>query len=140
MQKFIILIVMSFGSLLFSQPPSQGPRNIKPIAKIDSNQVYTEVDQLPEFSAGGLPAFRKLVKKNFKKKNFIGRGLFKTEIRFLIEREGTLTNISANGPNGDFNNEVKRAISLIKEKWNPAEIRGEKVRFRYKMPITMLIE
>ncbi|SFB79758.1 hypothetical protein [Kaistella jeonii] len=140
MQKFIILIIISFSNLLFSQPPSQGPRNIKTISKIDSNLVYTEVDQLPEFSAGGLPAFRNMIHKNFKKKNFIGDGMLKTEITFFVERDGALTNIIVNGPNADFNNEVKHAISLIKENWNPAEKMGEKVRFRYKMPITMLIE
>lgn len=102
--------------------------------------VYTEVDQLAEFSAGGISAFRNMIHKNFKEKKFIGDGILKTEITFVVERDGALTNIILNGLNTDFNNEIKHAISLIKEKWNPAEKSGEKVRFRYRMPITMLIE
>lgn len=56
---------------------------------------------------------------------------------FVIERDGTLTGITASGTNESFNNEAIRAVSKIKGKWSPATINGQKVRYRFKVPLTL---
>lgn len=64
-------------------------------------------------------------------------GTLKTEISFIVERDGTLTNIKATGPNSDFNREVERTVKSIRNKWMPAKINGEPVKSSYRIPFTM---
>ena len=59
---------------------------------------------------------------------------------FVVEPNGTLSNVLAKGENQSFNKEMERAALSINAKWIPAEIKGRKVRFLYNMSIKMRIE
>ena len=41
-------------------------------------------------------------------------GVIKTMVTFIVERDGTITNIKADGPNKDFNAEAIRTIKSVK--------------------------
>ena len=63
-----------------------------------------------------------------------------TNLSFIIEPDGTMSNVLAEGENQSFNKEMERVVKEdIKDKWIPAEIKGKKVRSYYKMPIRMRI-
>ena len=55
----------------------------------------------------------------------------------FINKEGIIDEIETKGSNESFNNEAKRAVSQIKEKWIPATVNGEKVRYRMRVPLTL---
>ena len=67
-------------------------------------------------------------------------GTVKTEVTFVVERDGSITDVKANGSNKDFNAEAIRTVKSIKNKWAPAKINGQSVRYRYRMPLTMQFE
>lgn len=48
-----------------------------------------------------------------------------------------MIDIKAIGSNESFNKEGIRAISKIKQKWIPAEINGQKVPYRFKIPLAV---
>ena len=52
-----------------------------------------------------------------------------TNLTFIIEPDGTMSNILAEGENQSFNKEMERTLKTITDKWIPAEIKGKKVRF-----------
>ena len=124
-------------------PPPPGPTKsttveVKP--QVSETQVYTEVEQLAEFP-GGINSFRSKVQNSFDGSVMEGdEGTVKTEVTFVVERDGSITDVKANGSNKDFNAEAIRTVKSIKNKWAPAKINGQSVRYRYRMPLTMQFE
>ena len=124
-------------------PPPPGPTKsttveVKP--QVSETQVYTEVEQLAEFP-GGINSFRSKVNSSFDTSVMDGdEGTVKTEVTFVVERDGSITDVKANGSNKDFNAEAIRTVKSIKNKWAPAKINGQAVRYRYRLPLTMQFE
>lgn len=124
-------------------PPPPGPTKsttveVKP--QVSETQVYTEVEQLAEFP-GGINSFRSKVNSSFDTSAMDGdEGTVKTEVTFVVERDGSITDVKASGSNKDFNAEAIRTVKSIKNKWAPAKINGQAVRYRFRMPLTMQFE
>ena len=59
---------------------------------------------------------------------------------FVVERDGTISNVKAVGANADFNRESEKVIKSIKGKWNPAKLGGQNVRSYFRFPISMQFE
>ena len=124
-------------------PPPPGPTKsttveVKP--QVSETQVYTEVEQLAEFP-GGINSFRSKVNSSFDTSVMDGdEGTVKTEVTFVVERDGSITDVKANGSNKDFNAEAIRTVKSIKNKWAPAKINGQSVRYRFRMPLAMQFE
>ena len=123
-------------------PPSTGTKTstaeVKP--QVSDTQVYSEVEQTAEFP-GGINSFRNKVSTSFDGSAMNGdEGTVKTEITFVVERDGSITDVKANGKNSDFNAEAVRTIKSIKNKWTPAKINGQSVRYRFRLPLTMNFE
>ena len=124
-------------------PPPPGPGRstsveVKP--QVSATQVYTEVEQLAEFP-GGINAFRSKVSNGFDSSAMDGdEGKVTTEVIFVVERDGSITDVKANGKNSDFNAEAIRTVKSIKNKWAPAKINGQSVRYRFRLPLTMQFE
>lgn len=123
-------------------PPSTGTKTatveVKP--QVSETQVYTEVEQLAEFP-GGINSFRNKVGSSFDTSAMNGdEGTVKTEVTFVVERDGSITDVKASGSNRDFNDEAIRTVKSIKNKWTPAKINGQAVRYRFRLPLTMNFE
>lgn len=118
-------------------PPSTGTKTSTAEVKVSDTQVYTEVEQNAEFP-GGINAFRKKVSENFDSSAIEGAdSVVKGEVTFVVERDGSITDVKVSGPNSDFNAEAIRTVKSIKNKWAPAKINGQNVRYRYRLPLAM---
>lgn len=63
----------------------------------------------------------------------IGRKVY---VYFVVEKDGTISNIKIENPEGDgLDREAKRVIKLF-PKWKPGEVKGKKVRTSVVLPIT----
>lgn len=122
-------------------PPSTGTKASTVEAKPapSTSEVYEEVEQTAEFP-GGINAFRSKVGGSFDTEAFSGEGTMKTEITFVVERDGSITQVKATGSNSEFNREAERTVKSIRNKWTPAKINGQPVRYRFRLPLTMNIE
>ena len=122
-------------------PPSTGKvQTVEVKPQVSETQVYTEVEQLAEFP-GGINSFRGKVQNSFDTSVMSGdEGVVRTEITFVVERDGSITDVKANGSNKDFNGEAMRTVKSIKNKWAPAKINGKAVRYRFRLPLTMQFE
>ena len=123
-------------------PPSTGTKVATVEAKPapSTTEVYTEVEQQADFP-GGINSFRNKVADNFDSGAMEGgEGTLRTEITFVVERDGSLTQVKATGPNADFNREAERTVKSIRNKWTPAKINGQPVRYRFRLPLTMNFE
>ncbi|RQP08966.1 MAG: energy transducer TonB [Chryseobacterium sp.] len=122
-------------------PPSTGTgaktvEAPKPIG----NEIVERVDQDAEFIGGGLNKFRNLVAQNFDTGIMEGEGTVKTTITFVVERDGSISDVKASGPNSTFNREAERTIRSIRGKWKPGKVNGQEVRSRFRLPLTMNFE
>lgn len=128
----------------YSPPAVQGPvveaPKPAPAPVVDDKAIATSVDVQAVF-AGGIDAFRNRVVNNFDTSGFEGSGdLMKTTVTFVVERDGTISNIKANGPDAAFNREAERTIRGVKGKWTPGKIKGNAVRSYFNFPISMRFE
>jgi tonB family protein len=121
------------------------------------------VDKEAAFSKGGETGFRELLASNTdldkidkyegfseeKKKEIqelisekkpVPPVLLSTRLTFVVEPNGTLSNVLAKGENQSFNKEMERVALSINAKWIPAEVKGEKVRSKYYVPVKITVE
>lgn len=106
------------------------------VPEVEDKTPRTKVDVEAAFE-GGIDAFRNKVMNKFDASGFENEGVIKTTITFIVEKDGTISGIKADGMNGDFNSEALRTIKSIKGKWTPAKVKGESVRSYFKFPISM---
>ena len=123
-------------------PPVQAPPKAAAVeSKAPSTtEVYESVDQEAEFP-GSLNSFRNKIAENFDNSAMEGgEGTLKTTVTFIVERDGTISDVKASGSNSDFNSEAVRTVKSIRTKWVPAKNNGQPVRQRFRLPLTMNFE
>ncbi|MBH1958969.1 MAG: energy transducer TonB [Flavobacteriia bacterium] len=131
MKKILFISLFLSAGLVFAQTKTENP-NVETTQK--------DVDKLAEFP-GGINEFRNIINQNFRTEKLkIDKGIAKTTIVFVINEDGTVSDIEALGENQAMNDESIRVVSKIKTKWKPAELDGEKVKYRFTMPLTMSFE
>lgn len=111
-------------------------------APVSDNTIHEGgVDSEAEFTSGGLNGFRSKVSENFDTSAMSGdSGTLKAEVTFVVEKDGSISQVKATGSNSDFNREAERTVKSIRAKWTPAKIAGQPVRSRFRLPLTMNFE
>lgn len=90
---------------------------------------------------GGIDSFRNKVMSKFDGSGFASEDVMKTTVTFIVERDGSISGLKADGKDADFNSEALRTIKLVKGKWSPGKNKaGEAVRSYFKFPISMKFE
>lgn len=119
-------------------PPNTGVgKAVDAKPQVSTTTVYEKVEQEAEFP-GGLNAFRQYVGEEFDRD--IVEDLddkVTTTLTFVVERDGSITDVKATGGPAEFREEAIRTVKSIRRKWTPAKIDGKPVRYRYRVPITM---
>lgn len=138
MKKIIFFLSIILGLFVSGQEYVKGTKELDELLlKKDSQEIYKRVEKAATFSKG-TEVLQKMIGDNFRARKVASSSQKETcELTFIIDRDGSLTDIKASGSNESFNQEAIRAISKIKDKWIPAEINGQKVRYRFRVPLTM---
>ena len=103
------------------------------------NKIHTSVDVEADYGNGGLNGFRAKVHENFDTEAVEGEGILTTTVKFVVETNGTVSQVKATGSNADFNREAERVVRSIKG-WKPAKKGGVNVRSYYSLPLKMKFE
>lgn len=122
------------AEIVINTPVGEGPINQK--VTEDTNEIFTNVEVLPEFP-GGQAAFGKFLSKNLnyppmaRENNIQGRVI----VNFVVERDGSLTDIKVvRGIGGGCDEEAVRVLKKT-PKWKPGIQNGRPVRVSYTIPI-----
>ena len=109
---------------------------------IEDDQPFVKVEQMPSFMGGDLMTFRNWVMTKLRypqiaqENNITGRVL----LMFVIERDGTLTNIQVlQTPDSSLSDEAIRILKTS-PKWTPGKQRNQSVRVKYTLPIDFRIQ
>ncbi|GAB2815524.1 energy transducer TonB [Ferruginibacter profundus] len=106
------------------------------------DKIFTRVEQEAEFP-GGLDGWKKYLMKNLKadvpEKNGAPAGYYTTVVKFIVGKDGTLTDIKAETKIGyGIEEEVIRVIEKS-GKWIPAQQNGRVVNAYRRQPITFAV-
>ena len=149
----ILVSVLFFGMACAQETP-------KPLPEKTATYPVTIA---PDFPDGGINGFRELVVSKFntdkvnpyqhlpieyvkKIQQMILQNKstpdiqLMTTVKFIVEPDGSLSNISAKGENQSFNEEAELAVKAIQVKWIPGEVNGTKIKSLYSMPIKMSVK
>ena len=106
---------------------------------VDTKEIHTSVDVEADYGNGGLNGFRAKVAENFDSEAVQGEGMLTTTVKFVVETNGTVSQVKATGSNSDFNREAERVVRSIKG-WKPDKKGGVNVRSYYSLPLKMKFE
>ena len=105
----------------------------------DDIEFSKQTEEIPEYP-GGFNQFRSEVGNNFDTEAIAGDGVFRCEITFVIERDGSITEVKAGGNNSDFNTQAELAVYLVENKFSVAKLNGIPVRYRMRLPLSLSFE
>lgn len=114
-------------------PPA--PINMAP--PVASENDVVEIPQIEASFPGGEQARDKFVKSNLNyPSEAVANGeMGKVYVRFIVERDGTISNVSiSRGVSPSLNNEAMRIVQLMPA-WSPAYNRGKPVRSNVVIPV-----
>jgi periplasmic protein TonB len=111
------------------------------VVESNPNEIFTSVEQLPEFP-GGVEKFYAYLRKVLRypavaQENGVqGR----VNVTFVVERDGSLTDVKAAGRALGSGLE-EEAIRVLKSspKWNPGKQNGRAVRVQYTVPVVFTL-
>jgi protein TonB len=110
--------------------------NADKVTEADPNQIFTSVEQSPDYP-GGIEKFYAYLGKAIhypavdKENNVQGRVI----VTFVVERDGSLTDVKAlRGPDQSLQDEAVRAVKSSPH-WKPGIQNGRPVRVQYTVPV-----
>lgn len=121
MRNLLLLLTFTITLSAFSQK----------VTKKDTAKIYSmeAVDQKPEF-LGGTEKFVSYVKKNFVEAGFQNGLLSKVSTVFIVEKDGSLSDIEVlNAPNDAVKEALTKIISTA-PKWTAGQFKAKAVRVK----------
>lgn len=119
-------------------PPTEMKENELPIPPPPPPARNLAPAEFPE----GLTALRTNFMNAFDSSSLSGKGTLKSNLYISIDENGKTTNIKADGPNSNFNNEAIKALKAVTQDkvWKPATEDGKAAATVFQFPITMKFE
>lgn len=111
-------------------------KSIQP--NIQKNQeIAQQIDKNADYP-GGINALREEVAKLFYPDGVYAEVKnLKTQVAFIVERDGSISHVKAEGDNFTFNRQAEIALYSVVEKFSPAYINGNSVRSRFRLPLNL---
>jgi len=124
-------------------------KNREDLERITSKRTMIDHAENPEKQAlneeatypGGFETLRKQVAHLFYADSVLpDQKLMKTNVVFVVEKDGSISSVHAEGENFTFNRQAEIALYLLPEKFSPAMMNGTAVRYRFRLPLAMNFE
>ena len=149
--KALLVLPMVALSLTAFATTVYVPREVQDkVTEISANQqpsVQTDqtnkVDKMPTFQGGGLEKFSLWIQSNVTypaeavAKGIEGQVLFK----FVVEKDGSLSSFEVvQSPDKLLSDEVERVFNSAPHEWTPGEVKGEKVKVNFMLPVAFSMQ
>lgn len=127
---------------LSTEKPKEQIKETTTVLNVSLDTLYTN-PEVPASFPGGLPSWSKYLQRNLDK-NLVKRnggppGKYTVIIKFLVDDDGTISNVqAANDPGYGAKAEALRMIAKGPN-WKPALVKGRQVQSQHKISITFLV-
>ena len=106
-------------------------------ASLSDNPLKTDLSSNANYP-GGFNIMRQQIMELFYTDAILSNEkLMKTDLLFVIEKDGSISSVKAEGDNFTFNRQAEIALYLLPEKFSPAFINGTPIRYRFRLPLAM---
>ncbi|UKB84171.1 hypothetical protein LF887_00545 [Chryseobacterium sp. MEBOG06] len=119
-------------------------RNLEDLRSINSLKAISS-EKLPDIEKvadypGGLNSLRQEVANLLYVDGVYSQEkTIKTDVAFMVEKDGSVSNVHAQGDNFTFNRQAEIALYSLAEKFSPAVIKGDPAIYRFTLPLTLTI-
>lgn len=129
MRRIHLSIALAFFALVSFCPGTA--------AQEATEQIYTEVDELPQFPGGNEAMYQWLFNNIRYPAAAAENGIDgRVVVKFVVEPDGMITNVEiVNSVDPDIDAEAKRVVRRM-PKWIPGKNKGKPVRSYFIMPVT----
>lgn len=108
--------------------------------RVDRNTIYNDVDQMPTFP-GGVYALMNYLSSNiqypYRAQELGVQG--RVVVSFVVEIDGSISDFQVvQSVFPDLDNEALRVVRAM-PRWTPGRVNGEKVRVKYNVPISFIL-
>ncbi|MCW3160535.1 energy transducer TonB [Chryseobacterium oryctis] len=123
-------------------------KNLEDLGRLQNNSIKPEKTASPSpiidkeaVFPGGINALRQEIAHIFYTEGvYTETKTIKANVAFIVEKDGSISNVKAQGDNFTFNRQAEIALYSIPEKFSPAIINGDPARFRFQLPLTMNLD
>lgn len=115
-----------------------GPGTVSNGSATGGGTIETMVDVAPLYP-GGLEKFYRDVAHRFRIPEIQNATSIKVFVSFVVEPDGTLSNIKSRDPGYGLGAEAIRVLKSLKAVWKPGMKGGKAVRTAYSLPITVKV-
>ena len=117
-------------------------RNLEDLQTLKKiKESFSEKSSDPEKAAdypGGLNSLRQeVVDLLYVDAVYSEEKTIKTDVAFIVEKDGSISNVHAQGNNFTFNRQAEIALYSLAEKFSPATLKGDPAIYRFKLPLTL---
>ncbi len=114
-------------------------KGVTPDSTKREDDVFVSVERMPEFP-GGEDALTDFLQKNVNYPKTGADIVGNVFVQFIVEKDGSITNPKViRDLGGGAGEEALRVVRMM-PKWTPGEIRGQKVRVQYVLPVRFSVE
>lgn len=105
----------------------------------DASKIDDSKDETLAKYPGGIDAIRNFISAHLytDSVNFEEQEKLSTKVKFIVERDGSVSQVKASGSSASLNRQGEIVLYLLPEKFSPAAINGVPVRSIYSIPITI---
>ncbi|CAI8841777.1 energy transducer TonB [Chryseobacterium sp. IT-36CA2] len=105
--------------------------------KLTSSEKFPNAEKIADYP-GGLNSLRQEVANLLYIDGvYSEEKMVKTDVAFIVEKDGTVSNVHAQGDNFTFNRQAEIALYSLAEKFSPAMIKGDPITYCFKLPLTL---
>ncbi|WNI35495.1 hypothetical protein [Chryseobacterium sp. SG20098] len=107
--------------------------------RLTSSEKFADAEKIADYP-GGINSLRQEVANLLYVDGVYSKEkIIKTDVDFIVEKDGTVSNVHAQGDNFTFNRQAEIALYSLAEKFSPATIKGDPTTYRFKLPLTLTI-
>ena len=112
-----------------------------PVLQGQEDEVYTVVEQMPEFPGGEEARTKFFIDNITYPKEALKNGIQgRVFVTFVVEKDGKITNVRVlRGIGGGCDEEAARVISLMPD-WKPGKHKGKPVRVQFNLPVQFKLD
>ena len=129
-----------------SQTEAQTQTFVAPVVEEEeeesAQQIFTVVEEMPDFPDGGLQGLLKFLAKNIKYPVIAQENGIQGRVvcAFVVNKDGSIVDIEVlRGVDPSLDKEAVRVLGTM-PKWKPGEQRGKPVRVKYTVPVMFRLQ
>ena len=107
-----------------------------------AQQIFTVVEEMPDFPDGGLQGLLKFLAKNIKYPVIAQENGIQGRVvcAFVVNKDGSIVDIEVlRGVDPSLDKEAVRVLGTM-PKWKPGKQRGKPVRVKYTVPVMFRLQ